>query len=308
MTVTIWRHLLIDRISISVKIMGKDLHAFVYGQMHSMQEIQGELMPQGRIMMRHDKYQTRLDFYAAYTHKRAGRRKIADIILGVSKLKNHEVLHQYFRLTLYPASFHIGDFTHFKEVLETLLPEFSYKRLYYTGKVNYLELAADCLSRQLHSFLPYRKYCSDSMVYQKHGVLGTIYLGSVASAQRVRVYDKRKQLSETGKALFTQKLPHTRIEAIQRNIGLHPAELAVMKNPFQKIQIVDLEQIQAASVDVEWPAFINECRQHGVPRALYKYTHKRKQFLSILDANQAAWWDPQYQWEGLAHALTHIEP
>ena len=65
------------------------------------------------------------------------------------------LLHRYFRLTLHPSKFKSGEFEDFKSLLEHLLPDFNYVKLYHTGMVNYLELAADCLSQTHHSFLPY---------------------------------------------------------------------------------------------------------------------------------------------------------
>ncbi len=109
------------------------------------------------------------------------------------------------------------------EVLSLLSP-ITYQQLYETGKVSYIELAADSLSHTAHSFIPFRPKCGHSTIYiDEKGELGTTYLGSVTSALRFRVYDKHKQQVEQNIAPAHQK--QTRFEAISRHTGLVSTEL-----------------------------------------------------------------------------------
>ncbi|WP_220635663.1 replication initiation factor domain-containing protein [Georgfuchsia toluolica] len=299
-----------DRIGITVVISGQNLYKHVYGQFYSMRDEQKQLLPEGKIKIRQNKYSMRLDYYAAYTHKKAGRRKIADITLGANKLPGKLALHRYMTLTLYPSQFQDGEFDHFKSVFDMMFDPIMYPVLFQTGKVNYLELAADSLSHNHHSFLPYRKYVTKSDIYKKgDSYLGTTYLGSNTSGLRFRLYDKAKQLNDTGKSTFTKIFPHTRIEAVMRRLGVAPVDLIKMKNPFKKMLIADLAKAQSACADEEWQNFMSESQQEGVPAALSKLpANKRKKYLGMLDDMQVPWWNPDEVWKELPLALSRIEP
>ena len=311
MAVSIWRNLLVDRIGITGVIPSVEMYKHVYGQFFTMKDEQKLLLPGWKIMVRKNKYSTRLDCYAAYTWKKSGRRKIADITISVTKLSGKKTPHRYMTLTLYPSQFQADEFEHFKSVFDMLFEPITYLLLYQTGKVNYLELAADWLSRKHHSFLPYRKYCTKSEIYKEgDGYLGSTYLGSKISDLRFRIYDKQKQLNDTGKSTFTKVLPHTRIEAAMRRMGVAPADLIQMKNPFKKLLIADLAEAKSASPDADWQAFIVESLTHeGVPDALSKRPQNvRKKYLAMLDKRQVSWWNPDKIWTELPLALKRVAP
>ncbi len=299
------RSLIVDRIGITVKIGSQNLYKFAYGQLHLIRDEQHQLLPDGKIKLNYKKYNTRLDYYTAYSHKRAGRRKIASIIVGTS----HK--HRYFSLTLFPSQFQLGEFEHFQCVLEMMLPDFHYSKLYATGNVTYLELASDTLSQSHHSFLPYRKYSNTSSIYkEKSGCLGTTYVGSNESKLRFRMYDKRRQLLNTGKPLIAEAAVHTRIEAVLRRLGRTTATLAEMPNPFEKLKIADLTQATALSNDANWQSFLADClTADGVPDALKKLSqYLRKKYRGMLDSVPAWWWKPGLVWGQLSLALTKIAP
>ena len=310
MAVSIWMYLLVDRVGITGVIPSVQMYKHVYGQFFTMEDEQKQLLPGGKIKIRKNKYSMRLDYYAEYTHKKAGRRKIADITLGANKLPGKKTLHRYLTLTLYPAQFHVGDFEHFKTVFNALFDPITYSALFQAGKVNYLELAADSLFYEHHSFLPYRKYVKKSNIYKKgESYLGTTYIGSETSALRFRIYDKRKQLLDTGKVPFTKLLPQTRMESVMRRLGVAPVDLIHMGNPFKKLLIADLAKAQSASKDEDWQKFIAEGLQVGVPRALStRPTNKRKKYLKMLDDRQVSWWNPDDVWQELPVALGRIAP
>ncbi len=304
------RSLLVDRIGITVKIGSQNLYKFAYAQLYSMKDEQKQFVPSGMIKVRKNKYWTRLDYYAAYAHKKAGRRKIADITIGANKQAGQSALHRYLTLSQYPSQFHVGEFDAFKWVLETMLPEFNYAKLYTTGKVNYLELASDTLSQKHHSFLPYRKYCNKSNIYKKGAYCGATYVGSRTTYSRFRIYDKRKQLLDTGKTLIADSAVHTRIEAVMRRLGLAPADLIQTPNPFMKLLVADHAKAKAASDDEDWQNFLVEClTADGVPDALAKRSrYRRNKYLGMLDAAPAWWWQPKLVWERLPEALAKIAP
>lgn len=309
MSVTIWRGLLVDRIGIKVVIPSPDLSKHVYGQLFSMVELQGEFLLDGKIFVCFGEHSTRLDYYAAYAHKPAGRRKIVDITVSAYKQPGKTSVHRYLTLTLYPSQFRGNDFENFKSAFDMLMGAITYSGLYHMGKVTYLELAADSLTHKQHSFLPYRKYVSKSKIWtEADGHLGTTYVGSEDSDLRFRVYDKRKQLLDKGKPAQYEELPHTRIEAVMRRLGVAPAELANMKNPFEKLLIADLARAKAASLDQDWQNFIEESLLIGVPQALSNHPTTRKKHVAMLDSVQVPWWKPHNVWQGLPRALAVIAP
>jgi len=311
--VNIWRYLLVDRIAITGVIPSIELYNHVFGQLYTMEAEQAQFLPGGKIIIAPNKnkmYPVRLDYYAEYTYKKVGRRKILDITVGAPKLFGKKTPHRYMTLTLYPSQFQAGEFENFKSVFDTLFDPITYSMLYHTGKVNYLELAADSLSHRHHGFLPYCKYVKVSDIYKSAAAqLGTTYIGSPKSNRFFRIYDKYKQLLDTGKATFTKVFPHTRIEYAVRRLGVTASDLIEMENPFTKLLIADLAKAQVASDDEDWQAFIAESLQNGVPDTLSKRPkNKRKKYLGMLDDRPVSWWNPDDVWNELPVALGRIAP
>ena len=306
----LWKPLVVDRIGITFVIPDEDLYNHIYGQLFTFKEEQGTYLPSGKIVIRKNPHCTRLDYYPAYSHKKAGRRKIADLTVGSCSKPGKGVTHKYFTLTLYPSQFQVGEFEHFKSNFDLLFNPLSYLQMHESGTVNYLELAADSLSQKHHSFLPYRKGCKNSSIYfdSKTGQLGTTYIGSRTSNFRFRIYDKRKHLIETGKTPDPNWKTHTRIEAVMRRLGITPAELCQLDNPFTKLQIVDVITTQGASEDKDWQSFIENSMQIGIPKALPSNAYQRKKFRALLDETQCQWWNPNFIWLGLPDALGVIAP
>lgn len=311
MAVTIWRQLLVDRVGITGQIQGFSLYKYLQGQIRAMKEEQKTFLPTGKITTTKNKYSIRLDYYAVYTWKKAGRRKIADITLGAYKIPGKKSGGRYLTLTLYPSQFQGEEFANFKSIFSSLFDPVTYAVLYHTGKVNYLELAVDSHSHKQHSFLPYRKYCTDSKIFEEtNGHLGSTYLGSVTSNLRFRVYDKYKQLLDTGKPVVTKGLPHTRIEAVMRRLGIAPVELVdIEKNPFKALRIADLQLAKSASSDNDWQMFLADSLTVGVPKALaQRPMNIRKKYSGILDSLQVSWWKPGDVWEYLPITVAKIVP
>lgn len=311
MAVTIWRQMLVDRIGITGKIPSQDLYKHLFAQLHSMKEEQKTLLPTGKVIVRKNKYSIRLDYYTAFTLKKAGRRKIADLTLGAYKNSGKKTGGRYITLTLYPSQFRGEEFAHFKNIFNTLFDPVTYPQLYQTGKVNYLELAVDSHTHKHHSFLPYRKYCAKSSIFKEaDGYLGSTYIGSVSSNLRFRVYDKYKQLLDTGKPVVTKGLPHTRIEVVMRRMGIPPAKIVELeKNPFKSLLIADLQKSATASLEKDWQMFIADCLCDGAPSALAKRPMNiRKKYLAMLDSRQVSWWKPDDAWKYLPAAVAKILP
>ncbi|MBI3374985.1 MAG: hypothetical protein HY017_24955 [Betaproteobacteria bacterium] len=289
-------YLLVDRIHINVGVGSKALHGFVVTQLKGMKDIQGDVVPDGKITITENKYRTRLNYYPTK------KRKIAELEVGA---KAH---HRYFKLVLYASKFGPGEFEQLKWVLSELLPDFNYPKLFETGRVSYVELAADSLTHIAHSFVPFRAKANNSWVHDDgNGVKGSTYLGSKLSALRFCIYDKHKQQVENHLPV-TDPL-RTRVESRSRHIGLPPCELPKMVNPFLKLEVADLQKARDASEDHTWQEFLDLCFVLGSARALAQQTkYKRTQFMKMLRASAAPWWNPQYVWKDLPRAIAAIAP
>ncbi|HQR02851.1 MAG TPA: hypothetical protein PK974_01940 [Rhodocyclaceae bacterium] len=292
--------------------MSQDLYKHVYSVLHWMTEKeQQHLLPGGRMMLSPEEYTTRLDYYPVYSHKKADRRKIADITIGAHGIPGLKTVHRYLTLGLYPSQFKAGEFEHLQALLDLYLDDINYAKLYAYGKVNHLELASDTLTQKHHSFIAYRKYCSKSHIYKDDdGYLGTTYIGSLESDLFFRVYDKRKQLLDKQKPLITDSPVHTRIEVAMGRLKRSPASLIHMSNPFSKLQVTELEQAKALSDDQNWQNFLTAClTADGAPDALAALpAYTRTKYLGMLDDVPAWWWKPDLIWERLPEALARIAP
>jgi hypothetical protein len=307
MGISYWRPLLVDRIAITVQIGSSDYYNAILGQLWYIHNNQKEFPPSGCIKIYKGKFLTRLDYYT--TAKKISKGKIADIVVSKRPSFDGTSICMYFTLTLYPSKFKPGEFDHLKLILK-LLHEFEYEHLYHTGKVTYLELAADSLSYKKDGLLPFCKKCSRSRIHKnKDGTLGTVYTGHETSALRFLIYDKRRELLETKQPVKYSTFPvHTRIEAHIRSLKCTPSELINIPNPFLKLQIADLGKAIALSDDPVWQQCLAIARQEGMPKSLSMHPLQRKKFLSMLTGIQVPWWNPEDIWERLPEALAVLEP
>ena len=298
MSLNIWVFLLVDRIHINVGIVAADLYGFVVAQLKGMEDIQGKLVPDGKIIVTENYSWTRMDYYPTKT------KKIAEVWVGTTKTK-----HRYFKLVLYPSKFKQGQFEHFKWVLDMLLPDFKYQKLFDTGRVSYIELAIDSLTHAAHSFIPFRAMSNKSSIFvEKTGVKGSTYVGSSLSKLWFCIYDKHKH--QIDKSYAAIEPLRTRIESRSRHIGLSPCNLQEkMVNPFLKLEIASLKKARDASKDKLWQGFLDLCLIDGSAAALAHQTkYKRTQYLKMLRAAAVPWWNPQGVWPELPRALKVIAP
>lgn len=296
MALNIWKPLLIDRIHMNMSITSNEVYSFAWGQIEAMHEMQKDLLPNGKIKMKKGAYSTRIDYYP---NKKL---KIAELEIG-RRYKN-----RYLKLSLYPSKFKGEDFLRFKETLDSLLPNFSYAKLFFESRVSYIEIACDLLTQLVHTFIPFRPKTNHSYVFiDNTGAKGATYLGSRTSSLRFCIYDKAKHLTDT-KIVSPHKL-HTRIEARLKKLALAPSELLKMHNPFQGLWMADINQAYVISKDPHWLVFLDACANAGSPTALASLTkNNRKCFMDRLFAARANWWKPESRWTGLAAALKQIAP
>jgi hypothetical protein len=297
MSLDIWRRILIDRISMNISIDNNDLYGFAWGQTIEVHYLRKELFPSWQIVLKKDSKMVRISFYPEEN------RKIADIEVG------RQYNHRYIKLGLYPSIFRGMEFSRVKELLKLLFDPLDYERFFLGSHISYIELAIDSLTRPAHSFIPFRAKTNHSSIFiDKLGAKGTTYLGSMRSGVRFAIYDKAKQLKETGK--FVQQKLHTRFEYRGTNIKAAPIELSTkLLNPFEKLMIADLSLAETAWNDKSWLAFLDHCLNDGSASALASLTKsERKVYMHRLRDSRAAWWAPQAHWKWLNEALTRIAP
>lgn len=299
MTISSWYAQIIDRIHMTISI-GKNanLYGVLIGQLMGMKDIQSDLVPKGKITVSKQKYVTRLGYYPLDK-----KRKIADLEIGSTKTS-----HMYFKLVLYPSKFQSNEFSQFKEYLEILF-QIPYDLMFHTAKVSYIELAADSMTYQFHTFIPFRPHINLSEVWPLEVVeKSTVYLGSNLSKKRFCIYDKAKELADK-KCAGKHKI-RTRFEARLHHIGMAASDIQEhLPNPFSCLEIANLAKAREASTSAEWHGFLDRCLEDGSAHALSQCTKPvRKQYMSALRTCAVTWWNPDYLWQALPRALDAIAP
>lgn len=298
MTISIWYPQIVDRIHMTITITkSSKLYGVLLGQLTGMNDMQSDLVPKGKITVFKQQYVTRLGYYPADK-----KRKIAELEMGSTKSG-----HMYFKLGLYPSKFRPGEFAKFKEHLEQLF-QISYKVMFHKARVSYIELAADSMTYESCTFIPFRQRINHSEVWLDNGKQGSLYLGSKLSKKRFCIYNKAKQLTDS-KCAGKHKI-RTRFEARLRHIGMSASEITEhLPNPFSCLEIADLPKARALSADLQWQSFLDQCLEEGSAYALSQCQKPiRKKYMAMLRTAAATWWNPDYLWQVLPKALEVIAP
>lgn len=266
------------------------------GQLSGMKDIEKDLVPKGKITLFKNLHVTRIGYYPDK------KRKIAELTVGASKSG-----HMYFLMGLYPSQFQPGEFSTFKEHLEIFF-QIPYKMWFEKARVSYLELAADSMSHERHTVIPFRERINFSTVWKANGHKGSLYLGSKMSKKRFCIYDKAKQLVDKGCA-GKHKI-RTRFEARLRHTGVSASEIAEgLPNPFSCLEIADLARARSLSPDVHWQAFLDQCEEDGSAIALSQcHKSKRKIYMARFRACAPSWWKPDFLWRDIKWAVEVIAP
>jgi hypothetical protein len=236
-----------------------------------------------------------------YPDKTNKDRMIAALIVGVT-----ESSHRYFSLTLYPGKMSPSEFFVFKVFLAGEFPQYAYANLFATGRVSRIDLAIDILSVPKSALFPYRPKCRTVTVLEAGG---TTYLGSKTSGLMFRIYDKVKQLLETGKPAAGHACI-TRVEARLKATKSAPCELAQnLKNPFTVLHLAELQVLRDTATDPLWHEFLDRAEVHGHCVALASIPKStRGIFSKRLKACGAWWWQPAELWKGIGPALAWLDP
>jgi len=290
--------LLIDTITYVVTVH-QELYKFLCTAPHAWKDIEGDLVPFGKIRVVQKKYSTEMKYYPTKNNL------VAEIEVGATKSGS-----KFFKLTLHAGKFRKGEFERFQEHLVALIPDMAYPKLFATARVSRIDLASDSYSHRNRSFIPFRPYATCSGVWHdKQGNPGTVYVGSPSSGLRFRIYDKKRQMRS--KKLVANWSTWTRLEAVVRNPGCTGAELHLcLKNVFATLGIAALSTAQLQSEDASWQKFLQLCLDVGSPMALSTVTNKATRALYRLRLNSSAatWWKPETVWSKLPQAVERIAP
>lgn len=215
---------------------------------------------------------------------------------------------------LFPPNFRDGKFERFKKDLPVIIPELTYEFLYFNGKVAYIELARDCLSLDRQKIIPYRSHTHSSNVYieKATGYRGTATLGSRASREKVRVYNKKRQLKNANKGStgYENFSCRTRFEAVSRHTRLSPSAIGEkMKNRFKNVECFDLDACRGLSDDPEWQDLLNVCETDGSASALKQIPAQKKQkFLAMMRICAVPHCNLASAWADLPKAMEIVAP
>ena len=116
-----------------------------------------------------------------------------------------------------------------------------------------------------------------SLYYSPEGI-ETVYLGSAQSNNRLRIYDKAKELALQGEP--APAYPLTRIEAQRRSTGLSAARLDALPNPFRRLKVA---RPTPAGLPFRYLLYFQDAEKHGVDSVLKRLGRcERKRFKECL--------------------------
>lgn len=290
---------IVDGLDIVVAIGSSKLLKYAQEQLYAMLKAQKEIFPNGKITLTSKSAGVHIHLYPG------GVRKIASIQAAMT-----EGAYKYLRLALLPSQFVGLDFDCLQQVIANWLSYFNYKSLYYNGNVSRLDIAIDDVLHPAHSFLPFRPICNVSAIYTDWlGQKGATYLGGKTSDLQYCIYDKTRQLIQTGGV--PQFNTHVRFEARLRHLGFPPSQVIQnVKMPFTRLEIISLQAASSASSNQEWKDFLALCSSVGSCKALsfLHSKHLRKQYIKRLREAPVSWWQPQKVWGKFPEAFQKLQP
>jgi hypothetical protein len=284
----------IDTIELLFTIPDKDYYSFLWAQGSGIKDIAQSIVPQGKVTLKKLPYLLRTKFF------HGPKRNTADVEVFTNRNKI-----QFFKLRLFPTRWNTGEFADFQLWMQTLY-EMSYSDLHQYGKVTRLDIARDLYSMARERVIPYRSHSTISRVFQDGCTLGTVYIGSVHSLLRFRVYDKAAQQ----KGAPMPWPVWTRIEAVQRHVPYSCAGLGKLENPFSRFGLADKQLAETISESSEWKDFVSSCLTLGSPAAIAALPtkSKKKAFRNLLAECRFDWWKPEAFWKQWPQALASIAP
>lgn len=234
------------------------------------------------------------------------RQAVARIMISKGKDEKHRLMWD-----LWPHRFKNSEFEIFHNFVFNKLnnePAFHYATAYNKGHVSYIEIACDLVDSKIYDYIYWKDKTQKSFIYiTNQGEKGAIYLGSKNSDIYFCIYNKAKQLRETGQDTPFKNL--LRIEARLRRTNLKPCQLGNLANPFEKLKIASAIDCKKLSVDSLWQHFIHIAKEQGSAQAFSFLNKKeRKKYKKLLHLALAKFWKPQIIMNSFDKAIEPIKP
>ncbi len=173
--------------------------------------------------------------------------------------------------------------------------DYDYTTLVKAGRVTRMDVAMDLMGIRLDDLAARSVKLKKSTVHSAvDGGTETVYLGATKGNRRIRIYDKGKQLGETGQKL--PSFPVTRVEAELRNVCML-RNIPALGNPFTDVGIWYLPEANFAGEDHIWRMFLDSVSRRGLRSALKQIPDSYRQpFNDALHACPLGMWDPGKHW------------
>lgn len=301
MTVYIDKKIKIDRIKFGhLGILFETFKYFKYCVVLDYQSINPKIFGHKFIKTRITKYT------ASITYKLNKHKPVLRIEAGSSKNKLC-----YVTWEIWPKNINKSNIYEFIETIEVLMdyePCFTYKIASSIGKITYLELACDLKTPNIYDLIFWKAKTRIGNTYVKSDdkSKGAIYLGAKTSTIQFRIYDKAKQLQESGQK--TSWKNYTRIEAILRKTQLTLNELVNLKSPFTDLHIACAINCKEKWQDSSWINFIKQATDMGYPSAISSLNKQtRKIFQTRLKKCSVKFWKPESLLSNISKEIDYLQ-
>jgi len=186
----------------------------------------------------------------------------------------------------------------FQTMFEWGYPEFIAKAL-----CNYVEVPIDVLGGRKSDYLFFDSTLKrHDDTYEENG---TLYLGAKSSSRSLCIYDKAKQIADTGGPVLSHEL--LRMEA---RLKTNVAALALhdLSCPFLTLRVVDKAKLMAIKHNSGIKLFRKRVLDDGMqPQEAFSKAVYKKGLLADLEAARPPWYEPPELWKkfpSVAHRIT----
>lgn len=178
------------------------------------------------------------------------------------------------------------------------------------GIVSELEVSIDLYGIDVNDLHPLPAKSTTKTTYSNDGKLETIYMGKKTGNQW-RIYNKTAHRHAQKKPNYTGT--RTRIERIERSLGIKVEELHMIKNPFLTLELLEMPLTPPPSLPESkqyiWEGFCALVQIKGLQAALRRLpkTHYRPMFRAWIKAHDAPYWEPAAIWKQWVPMLKDLD-
>ena len=172
------------------------------------------------------------------------------------------------------------------------------------AECNYIELPLDVTGACMTDYLFFdSRLKSYNANYEANG---TLYLGSDTSSRWWKIYDKGKQIADTGGPVFHGHW--LRIEPCL-NMNIPTSALTSLHSPYDTLCIMHKKKLMDIKHSIPVRAFRDRIFEHGLqPQAAYLKCVSKKELLEHLKSATPSWYDPTVLWETFPTVIQRVMP